>query len=153
MDILKLKEPKCFKNDPRKWESCSQSMKRRHACNMHNSTSPSKCRNTNFSNETAERILMSRVQLLMPYLAMATQKELCKVEHLGNFIVVFSFSFLTLTWLFHAAWQKAAKCNFGASVECQLRIKDSTSCSVSPVPASPLRGLYVLWKLTRVNAS
>lgn len=146
--VLNLKGPKCFKNDPRKWESCLQSVKCRQARNMRNSTSPSKCRNTNFSNETPERILMSRVQLLMPYLAMTTQKELCKVGLLG----FFSFSFLTLTWLSHAAWKKAAECYLGASVECQLRIKDATSCSASPIPASPARVLCFLWKLNRVNA-
>lgn len=68
-------------------------MKCRQAYNMHNSTSPSKCRNTNFSNETAERILMSTVQLLMLYLAMTTQKELCKVRLLG-FVFFFPFLFL-----------------------------------------------------------
>lgn len=149
---LTWKIPSALKNYQRKWESCSQSMKCRQAHNMHNSTSPSKCRNTNFSNETAERILMSRVQLLMLYLAMTTQKKLCKVGLLRVFVVVFSFSFLTLTWLLYAAWRKAAERSSGASGECQLRIKAATSCSASPVPASPPRVLYFLWKLHRVNA-
>lgn len=92
MGILNLKDPKCFKKYPIKWESCSQSTKCRQARNIHNSTSPSKCRNTNFSNETAERILMSRVQLLMLYLAMTTHKEHCKVGFLGLFFCFFLFS-------------------------------------------------------------
>lgn len=107
MGILNPKDPNFFKNYSRKWES--QSVKRRQACNMHNSTTPSKWKNTNFSNETAERILMRQVQLFMLYLGMTTQRSSARLGSLGVLCCCFFLSFFYIDlaftcWLTEGHW-------------------------------------------------
>lgn len=112
------------------------------ADNVHN-RSLSKYRNIIFSNETAKRIPMSRMQLLN-YSCCIWPRQ-CKKSSERLSFLLWSFSYFFSFWclllgfvcsLFSLGYMNLAlyaACHFGASVEHQLRIKGATSCTSNTI--------------------